>query len=47
MTDTAVVVTADHGGVGRLHDDISDSRSHTVPFVVWAPVSTPGPISMP
>ena len=34
---TALIVTADHGGVGRLHDDATDPRDFTVPFVVQGP----------
>lgn len=30
-----LVVTADHGGVGRLHDDVRDPRNFTVPFLAW------------
>lgn len=32
---TLLIVTADHGGVGRSHTDNSDPRNFTVPFLLW------------
>lgn len=34
---TAVVVTADHGGVGRAHENAGDPRNFTLPFLVAGP----------
>ncbi|GAA1910352.1 hypothetical protein GCM10009737_09700 [Nocardioides lentus] len=34
---TTVVLTADHGGAGRSHEDPALASSYTVPFVVWGP----------
>ena len=34
---TALVLTADHGGLGFYHDDILDPNIFTVPFMVWGP----------
>jgi hypothetical protein len=37
-----LVVTADHGGVGKAHGDAGDPRDFTVPFVVWGAGVEPG-----
>jgi hypothetical protein len=34
---TALVITADHGGVGNHHDEITDIRNFQIPFYVLAP----------
>ena len=33
----AVVLTADHGGLGGSHADVTRAADFTVPFVVWGP----------
>jgi hypothetical protein len=38
---TAIIVTADHGGVAGNHFNIKLPENHTIPFIVWAP-RTPG-----
>ena len=38
----AVVLTADHGGLGGSHSDASRAADYTVPFVVWGPGVAPG-----
>ena len=35
--NTALVLTADHGGLGLWHDDIHDPNIYTVPLFVWGP----------
>ncbi|MDO9457222.1 alkaline phosphatase family protein [Nocardioides sp.] len=35
--DLSVVLTADHGGEGRVHADATDADDYTVPFVVVGP----------
>jgi predicted AlkP superfamily pyrophosphatase or phosphodiesterase len=37
-----LVVTADHGGVGKAHADTEDPRDFTVPFLVWGAGVEPG-----
>ena len=38
---TAVILSADHGGVGTGHGDVTDPNNYTIPFFVWGPgVST-------
>jgi hypothetical protein len=37
-----LVVTADHGGVGKAHGDAGDPRDFTVPFLVWGAGVSPG-----
>lgn len=32
---TVVIVTADHGGYGTHHKDVTDPRDYTIPFLVW------------
>lgn len=32
---TTVVITADHGGTGTRHDDRTDRRNYTIPFLAW------------
>lgn len=39
---TAIVVTADHGGVGYDHGDATDPLNYTVPFAAWGPGVTAG-----
>ena len=34
---TAMILTADHGGLGLWHDDIQEPNIFTVPFFVWGP----------
>ncbi len=34
---TALVLTADHGGLGFWHDDTLDPNIYTIPFMVWGP----------
>ena len=34
---TAIILTADHGGIGVSHDDASLPEDYTVPFYVWGP----------
>lgn len=34
---TAIILTADHGGIGNTHYDPSDPADYTVPFFVWGP----------
>lgn len=34
---TAVVLTSDHGGLGRNHRDPGRRANYTVPFMVWGP----------
>lgn len=36
-TDTAVVLTSDHGGNGTSHSTRTDPKNYTIPFVVWGP----------
>jgi len=38
----ALVVTADHGGTGTGHDDATDARIYTIPFMVWGTGVAPG-----
>ena len=35
LTCHYVVLTADHGGRGRHHGDVTKAHNYTVPFVVW------------
>jgi hypothetical protein len=37
-----VVLTADHGGRGLHHDEVTDPDNYTVPFVVWGVDAEPG-----
>ncbi|MFT5108720.1 MAG: hypothetical protein ACI9UA_004364 [Pseudoalteromonas tetraodonis] len=32
---TTVILTADHGGEGQAHSDVSNSENYTIPFYVW------------
>ena len=32
---TAIILTADHGCSGTGHDDASDPKNYTIPFMVW------------
>ena len=32
---TAIIITADHGGIGNAHRDSKDKRNYTIPFLVW------------
>jgi predicted AlkP superfamily pyrophosphatase or phosphodiesterase len=38
----AVVLTADHGGLGGSHSDATRAADYTVPFIVWGPGVAPG-----
>jgi hypothetical protein len=38
----AVVLTADHGGLGGSHSDATRVADYTVPFIVWGPGVAPG-----
>lgn len=43
LTDqTAIVLTADHGGTGTGHADATNRNNYTVPFCVWGPGVMPG-----
>lgn len=33
--DTAVILTADHGGRGTTHDEATSSDNYRIPFLVW------------
>jgi predicted AlkP superfamily pyrophosphatase or phosphodiesterase len=35
--ETAIILTADHGGTGNSHFDPTDLANYTVPFFVWGP----------
>jgi hypothetical protein len=35
--DTAIVLTADHGGRGTHHGTVTRPENYTVPFIVWGP----------
>jgi len=39
---TTVVLTADHGGLGRNHSDPAKAVNYTVPFLAWGVGVTPG-----
>ncbi|GEM_PF-522266 len=39
---TAIIVTADHGGHGTTHGDMSNPLDYTIPFYVWGPGVTAG-----
>ena len=39
---TAIILTADHGGVNYDHDDVLVEANYTIPFYVWGPAVTPG-----
>ena len=39
---TAIVLTSDHGGLGREHDEVRDPSNFRIPFVVTAPGVEPG-----
>lgn len=39
---TAIVVTADHGGMDFDHSDLSEPLDYTIPFGVWGPGVTAG-----
>lgn len=39
LSDTAIILVADHGGAGRSHGDETDYENFRVPFYVW--VSSP------
>jgi VCBS repeat-containing protein len=34
---TAIIVTADHGGTGTVHDVASTATNYTIPLMVWGP----------
>lgn len=38
-TQTAIIVTADHGGIHgtKGHYDVTNAETYTIPFVVWGP----------
>jgi hypothetical protein len=37
LDDVVVVLTADHGGVGRDHSQVTQPGDYRIPFVVWGP----------
>jgi hypothetical protein len=37
LDDVVVVLTADHGGVGRSHYDVDQLGDYRIPFAVWGP----------
>jgi predicted AlkP superfamily pyrophosphatase or phosphodiesterase len=39
LSDTAIILVADHGGAGRSHGDETDYENYRIPFYVW--VSSP------
>ena len=41
-TRTAVVLTADHGGTGKDHGDVTRAVNYTIPFFVWGASITQG-----
>ena len=41
-TSVTVVLTADHGGLGRSHSDPALAVNYTVPFLAWGVGVTPG-----
>jgi hypothetical protein len=40
--NTAIILTADHGGTGTGHGDPALALDYTIPFMVWGPGVTPG-----
>ncbi|MCA9232453.1 MAG: alkaline phosphatase family protein [Planctomycetales bacterium] len=40
--DTAIVLTADHGGTGTGHGTAATAANYTVPVMVWGPGVAPG-----
>lgn len=40
--ETALIVTADHGGVGKNHHRADEEGIYTIPFFVWGPGVTAG-----
>ena len=36
LSDTAIILVADHGGAGRSHGDETDYENYRIPFYVWA-----------
>jgi autotransporter-associated beta strand protein len=40
--NTAIIITADHGGTGNNHPTYTDPLNYTVPFYVWGPGVTQG-----
>ncbi len=42
---THLIVTADHGGEGTDHGDITNPLHYTIPFIVWGPAIQKGPLS--
>ena len=37
INNTSIVLTADHGGSGNDHQDVSRPEIYTVPFILWGP----------
>jgi hypothetical protein len=39
--DAALIVSADHGGVGTSHTDATRLTNYTIPFFLWSPATPP------